>query len=79
MIAKIDLPSFYDSPGGLSTEKELKDVLLEIRKIRTLLGVVLDLGNNLGGFLNRAALFISTGVVVVSKVRGGAKVSPLNR
>ena len=84
VIAKIDLPSFYDSPGGLSAEKELKDVLLEIQEKENLLGVVLDLRNNLGGFLNQAvkvaSLFISTGVVVVSKYAGGeTKVSPLDR
>ena len=72
IIGKLTLPSFYESSGGSSScETDLKEALRELKKKGDLLGVVLDMRENSGGFLNQAVkvagLFISSGVVVISK------------
>jgi carboxyl-terminal processing protease len=75
VIAKFDLGSFYESSDGASSEKDLKDAMSAIQSKYRLLGVILDLRNNSGGFLNQAVkvagLFIKSGVVVISKYAGG--------
>jgi carboxyl-terminal processing protease len=71
IIGKLILPSFYEGAGGSSCETDLKEALRELKKKGDLLGVVLDMRENSGGFLNQAVkvagLFISSGVVVISK------------
>ncbi|NGX30514.1 MAG: Tail-specific protease [Candidatus Anoxychlamydiales bacterium] len=71
VIAKLDLTSFYENSNGITSEKDIKKALRTIKKENNLLGVILDLRENAGGFLSQAikvtALFIKNGVVVISK------------
>lgn len=71
IIAKLELRSFYDNPDNFSSEKDIKDALVKLKKVGKLKGIVLDLRENSGGFLSQAVkvagLFISNGVVVMSK------------
>ena len=71
IIAKLNLPSFYENAGGISSEKDIKDALRQLEKKGPIKGIVLDLRENAGGFLSQAikvvGLFISNGVVVISK------------
>ncbi|MBX3720140.1 MAG: PDZ domain-containing protein [Parachlamydiales bacterium] len=75
IIAKLTLPSFYESGNDSSCEKDIRDALRELRKEGPIYGVVLDMRENSGGFLNQAVkvagLFISSGVVVISKYSQG--------
>ncbi|NGX35160.1 MAG: Tail-specific protease [Candidatus Anoxychlamydiales bacterium] len=71
VIAKLDLTSFYENSNGVTSEKDIKKAIRTIRKEKDLVGIVLDLRENAGGFLSQAikvtALFIKNGVVVISK------------
>lgn len=71
IIGKLTLPSFYESKDSSSCEADIRSALRELKKQGKLLGLVLDLRDNSGGFLSQAVkvagLFISNGVVVVSK------------
>ncbi len=71
VIGKITLYSFYESDEGISSEKDLRKAIAELRKHGPLYGLILDLRDNSGGFLSQAvkvsSLFISSGVVVISK------------
>ena len=71
IIGKLILPSFYESAEGSSCEADLREALRELKKKGELHGLVLDMRENSGGFLNQAVkvagLFISNGVVVISK------------
>lgn len=71
IIGKLTLPSFYESKDSSSCETDIRSALRELKKQGKLLGLVLDLRDNSGGFLSQAVkvagLFISNGVVVVSK------------
>lgn len=71
IIGKLELKSFYENPDGLSSEKDIKDAINNLKKKGNLKGLVLDLRENAGGFLSQAikvaGLFISNGVVVMSK------------
>ncbi|MBX7066330.1 MAG: PDZ domain-containing protein [Parachlamydiales bacterium] len=75
IIGKITLHSFYESSEGISSEKDIKDAIRSFREKGELVGLVLDLRENSGGFLSQAVkvagLFISNGVVVVSKYGKG--------
>lgn len=75
IIGKLILPSFYESPDGSSCEKDIREALRALKKQGKLVGVILDLRDNSGGFLNQAVkvagLFISSGVVVISKYAQG--------
>ncbi len=75
IIGKISLPSFYENADGVTCEGDLKNAIDALRKKGELLGLILDLRENSGGFLNQAvkvaSLFISNGVVVVSKYSKG--------
>jgi carboxyl-terminal processing protease len=74
VIGVIKLDAFYQNDEGVSTEKDVKEALqkLEGEQLR---GLILDLRDNRGGFLNQAVkvagLFITNGVVVVSKYASG--------
>ena len=76
IIGKITLHSFYEG-HGISSEQDIKHALKELQENENLLGIVLDLRENAGGFLMQAVkvagLFISNGVVVTSKYSGGYK------
>ncbi len=75
MIGKLTLPSFYESSDSTSCEADIRKALTEIRKKGKVLGLVLDMRNNLGGFLSQAVkvsgLFMTSGVVVISKYAEG--------
>ncbi len=71
ILGKIDIPSFYESADGASCSSDVKNALHELKSQGALIGLVIDLRENSGGFLNQAfkvaSLFISGGVVVVSR------------
>ncbi len=71
ILGRIDIPSFYESGDGSSCSSDLKDALHALKAQGSLMGLVLDLRENSGGFLSQAvkvaSLFMSGGVVVVSK------------
>lgn len=75
IIGKIALHSFYESSDGVTSEKEIKEAIRSFQKQGELLGLVLDLRENSGGFLSQAVrvagLFVSNGVVVISKYGKG--------
>ncbi|GAB4187404.1 MAG: carboxy terminal-processing peptidase [Simkaniaceae bacterium] len=75
IIGKIDLPSFYDNGEGVTAEKDLKNAIRALKKEGKLLGIVIDLRENSGGFLtqavNIASLFIPQGIIVISKYADG--------
>lgn len=75
IIGKITLPSFYESGDGPSCDIDMRAALLELKKQGDLLGLVVDMRENSGGFLSQAVkvagLFISSGVIVISKYSQG--------
>jgi carboxyl-terminal processing protease len=75
IIGKISLPSFYESGEGSNCEIEMREALRTLKRQGTLLGLVLDMRENSGGFLNQAVkvagLFVSSGVIVISKYAHG--------
>lgn len=74
-IGKISLYSFYESGDGMSSEKDIKEAIRAFQKKGPLYGLVLDLRDNSGGFLSQAikvaGLFLSNGVVAISKYARG--------
>jgi carboxyl-terminal processing protease len=75
VIGKIALHSFYEGGDGVSSEKDVRDAIQSFRQQGELKGLILDLRENSGGFLSQAVkvsgLFISNGVVVISKYAKG--------
>jgi len=75
IIGKLTLPSFYESSDSSSCESDIREALRNLKKKGKVLGLVLDLRNNLGGFLSQAVkvsgLFMTSGVVVISKYAEG--------
>ena len=75
IIGKISLHSFYESGDGISSEKDVKEAIRSLREKGKLQGLVLDLRENSGGFLSQAVkvagLFVSNGVIVISKYGRG--------
>ncbi len=71
IIAKLTLNSFYDNSRGITSENDIKNAIDDIRKHGDIKGIILDLRDNAGGFLHQASkvagIFISNGIVVVSK------------
>ena len=71
IIGKIALHSFYESSDGASSERDIKEAIRGFREIGELKGLILDLRQNSGGFLGQAVrvagLFVSNGVIVISK------------
>ncbi|MEZ5315078.1 MAG: S41 family peptidase [Chlamydiales bacterium] len=76
IIGKITLHAFYEGDDGVSSEKDLKLAIDQLRAQGPLYGLVLDMRENGGGFLSQAikvsGLFISNGVVVISKYSDGS-------
>lgn len=74
-IVRLILPSFYESGDGSSCERDMREALRQIKTGGKISGLVLDLRENSGGFLNQAVkvagLFISSGVIVISKYSEG--------
>ncbi len=75
IIGKITLHAFYQGENGISSERDVRDAIKKLQAIGNLRGLILDLRDNSGGFLNQAVkvagLFISNGVVVISKYSNG--------
>ncbi len=75
VIGKISLHSFYESSDGISSEKDIKEAIRSFQEKGELHGLVLDLRENSGGFLSQAVkvsgLFVSNGIIVVSKYGKG--------
>jgi carboxyl-terminal processing protease len=77
VIAKIKLDTFYKGEGGISAEKDVRQALKLAKEQGDVQGLILDLRENGGGFLTEAVkvagLFVSNGVIVVSKYSQGDK------
>ncbi len=75
VIGKITLPGFYDNGEGVNAEKDLREAIKELKSKGHLYGLVIDMRENSGGFLTQAVkiagLFITNGVVVISKYADG--------
>jgi len=75
VIGKISLHSFYENSDGVSSEKDIKEAIRAFREKGELVGLVLDLRENSGGFLSQAikvaGLFVSNGVIAISKYGKG--------
>lgn len=75
IIGKITLNSFYQGANGVNSEKDVRDAIKKLDKEGKLQGLILDLRENGGGFLVQAVkvagLFITNGVVVISKYSSG--------
>lgn len=74
IIGVIDVPSFYESSSGPGCE-DMKAALKALKGRGKLLGLVLDMRKNSGGFLSQAikvaGVFIPSGVIVISKYAQG--------
>lgn len=70
-IGYLKIDAFYDNREGITMEKDLRDAIFQLQGMGHLYGLVIDLRENLGGFLDQAikmtGLFINTGVVVIAK------------
>ena len=75
IIGTITLHSFYEGQNGISSEKDIKKAIADLTQMGPLHGLVLDMRDNTGGFLSQAikvsGLFITSGVVVISKYSDG--------
>jgi carboxyl-terminal processing protease len=75
IIGKITLHSFYENGQGMSSERDIKEAIRSFEQHGKLEGLVLDLRENAGGFLSQAVkvagLFVSNGVIVISKYGTG--------
>lgn len=75
IIGKIQLDSFYQSDNGVTSENDVRDAIAKLNRVGNLRGLILDLRENSGGFLSQAVkvagLFITNGVVVISKYFNG--------
>lgn len=75
IIGKISLHSFYEGADGMTSERDIKEAIRQLRQKGDLLGLVLDLRENSGGYLSQAVkvagIFLSNGVVVISKYGQG--------
>jgi carboxyl-terminal processing protease len=71
IIGKLELKSFYENSNGITSEKDIKSAIRNLKRKAELKGIILDLRENAGGFLSQAikvaALFIKNGVIVISK------------
>jgi carboxyl-terminal processing protease len=75
IIATFTLNSFYQGGKGVTSEKDLRKAIQDLSKKEKIKGIILDLRENSGGFLTQAVkvagLFITNGVIVVSKYFNG--------
>lgn len=75
IIGKIKLDSFYQSENGVTSENDIREAIQKLDKKGNLRGLILDLRENSGGFLSQSVkvvgLFITNGVVVISKYFNG--------
>lgn len=75
IIGHITLHAFYQNDQGITSEKDVREAIQKLNNEGKLRGLILDLRENSGGFLSQAVkvagLFISNGVIVVSKYFNG--------
>lgn len=75
IIGKITLHAFYQGENGITSENDVRNAIKDLSKKGNLRGLILDLRENSGGFLTQAVkvagIFISSGVVVISKYSDG--------
>lgn len=75
IIGKIQLDSFYQGDNGITSENDVREAIAKLDRQGNLRGLILDLRENSGGFLSQAVkvagLFITNGVIVVSKYFNG--------
>jgi carboxyl-terminal processing protease len=75
VLGVVKLSSFYDNKLGATSEIDLKEAISEMKRHHTLLGLILDLRQNSGGFLSQAVkvtgLFMKSGLVAVSRYAHG--------
>lgn len=76
IIGMINLHSFYQG-AEVSSENDVRNAIKELEKKGILRGLILDLRDNSGGFLSQAVkvagLFITDGIIVISKYSNGEK------
>lgn len=74
IIGIVTLHSFYQG-DGISSENDVRDAIHKLEKKGNLRGLILDLRDNSGGFLSQAVkvagLFITNGIIVISKYSNG--------
>lgn len=75
IIGKLTLHSFYENENGVTSENDIRDAIKKLEQKGPLRGLILDLRDNSGGFLSQAVkvagLFITNGVIVISKYSSG--------
>ncbi len=75
IIGRITLHAFYEGPKGISAAQDVSDAIVKLQKQGKVLGLVLDLRDNSGGYLSQAVkvagLFMPSGVVVMAKYNNG--------
>jgi len=75
IIGRIVLHVFYQGANGITSENDVRDAIESLQKQGNLRGLILDLRDNMGGFLTQAVrvagLFMKSGVVVTSKYFNG--------
>lgn len=75
VIGTLVLPSFYEGGHLTSAEQDMREAIRKLKKQGEVKGLVLDLRENAGGFLSQAVkvagLFITRGVIVISKYAQG--------
>lgn len=75
IIGKIKLDTFYQGDNGITSENDIREAINKLDKQGNLRGLILDLRENSGGFLSQAVkvagLFITNGVIVISKYFNG--------
>ncbi|MBA3722655.1 MAG: PDZ domain-containing protein [Parachlamydiaceae bacterium] len=74
IIGTVKLHSFYQG-DEITSEKDVRNAIQKLQEKGNLKGLILDLRDNSGGFLSQAVkvagLFITNGVVVISKYSDG--------
>lgn len=77
IIGKITLNSFYHGDNGVSSSIDVRNAIADLKRKGNLKGLILDLRDNSGGFLTQAiqiaGLFITNGIVVISKYSNGTE------
>lgn len=75
IIGTIKLDTFYQSDNGVTSEVDVANAIKRLEAQGNLRGLILDFRENSGGFLSQAikvaGLFITNGVVVISKYFNG--------
>jgi len=75
VIGVVKLDSFYQGDNGITTEADVRKALQQLGQQGAIQGIILDLRDNSGGFISQAVkvagLFITNGVILVSKYANG--------